>query len=162
MTLEVALAWILAFLLIGAGLAGVLVPALPGTVLVFAGLALGAWTDGFVRVSGGTVGLLAALTALSYVVELGAGALGARKFGASRQAVLGAALGTVVGMFLGLVGILLGPFVGAVLGEYAHRRDLGQAGRVGLGAWIGFALGLAAKITITFTMIGIFAAAWLC
>lgn len=154
-------AWVLAILLVGIGFAGVLVPALPGTVFVFAGLTLAAWSDGFERVGGATVGLLAALTALSYAVEFGASLLGAKSFGASRQAVLGAALGTVVGIFFGLPGILLGPFVGAVLGEYAHQNDLGQAGKVGLGTWVGFALGLAGKLAITFTMIGIFAGAWL-
>ena len=151
---------LLAFLLVAVGLAGVLIPALPGTILVFAGLALGAWVDGFAHVSLGTVGGFALLTVFSYAIELGAGVLGARKFGASRQAVLGAVLGTVVGIFFGLLGILVGPFVGAVLGEYSHRRDLEQASRVGFGTWIGFALGLAAKIAITFTMIGIFVAAY--
>lgn len=161
MTVESALAWILALLLVLVGLAGVVFPALPGTILVFAGLAMGAWIDDFTRVGGGTVSLLGALAALSYGIEFGAGALGARRFGASRQAVAGAALGTVVGLFFGLPGILLGPFVGAVLGEFAHRRHLGQAGRAGLGAWLGFLAGLAAKIAITFTMIGIFVAAWI-
>jgi uncharacterized protein YqgC (DUF456 family) len=154
-------AWVLAILLVGVGLAGVLVPALPGTVFVFAGLAVAAWSDGFARVGGGTLAVLGALAAFSYVIEFGAGLLGARRFGASRRAVLGAGLGTVVGMFFGLPGILLGPFVGAVLGEYAHRQSLPQAGRVGLGTWVGFVLGLAAKIAITFTMLGWFAAAWL-
>ncbi|MBW2312847.1 MAG: DUF456 domain-containing protein [Deltaproteobacteria bacterium] len=153
-------ALILAILLVGTGLAGVLFPALPGTAFVFAGLALAAWTDGFVRVGTGTVALLGGLTVLTYVIEFGASLLGAKKFGASRQAVLGAALGTVVGIFFGLPGILFGPFLGAVLGEYAYRQNLEQAGRVGLGTWIGFALGLAAKLAITFTMLGIFVGAW--
>jgi uncharacterized protein YqgC (DUF456 family) len=153
-------AWALAFLLVAVGLAGTLLPALPGTPLVWAGLALGAWIDGFERVSVGTVALLGGLTALSYAVELGAAALGARKLGASRQAVTGAALGTLAGLFFGLPGIVLGPFVGAVLGEYAHQRRLGQAGRAGLGAWLGLVLGIAGKLAITFAMIGIFAGAY--
>jgi len=149
-----------AFLLVAVGLAGIVMPALPGTILVWAGLSLAAWIDGFTRVGTGTLALLGALVLLSYGVEFGAAALGARKFGASRQAITGAALGTLVGMFFGLPGILLGPFAGAVLGEYAHRRNLGQAGRVGIGAWIGFALGVAGKIAIAFAMLGIFAGAY--
>ena len=82
-------------------------------------------------------------------------------FALGAATVIGAALGTVVGLFFGLPGIVIGPFAGAVLGEYSHRQHLGRAGRVGLGAWLGFALGLAGKIAITFTMIGIFAAAWI-
>jgi uncharacterized protein YqgC (DUF456 family) len=154
-------AWVLAILLVGIGIAGIVLPTLPGTVFVFAGLAVAAWSDGFVRVGLPTVGVLGVLAAVSYVLEFAAGLLGAKRFGASRQAVWGAALGTLVGIFFGLPGILLGPFAGAVLGEYGHRRDLGQAGRVGIGTWVGFALGLAAKIAITFAMIGWFAAAWL-
>jgi uncharacterized protein YqgC (DUF456 family) len=161
MSSTAAAAWILAVLLVGLGFAGVLIPTLPGTVFVFAGLALAAWSDHFERVGLATVGVLGALTVLSYVVEFGASLLGAKRFGASRPAVLGAALGTVVGIFFGLPGILIGPFAGAVLGEYGHRRDLGQAGRVGLGAWIGFALGLAGKLAIACTMVGLFVAAWL-
>ncbi len=160
MSPEATLAWVLAFLLVAVGLAGMLVPALPGTAFVFAGLVVGAWADDFARVSGTTISILAALTALAYAAEFGASLLGAKRFGASRQAVLGAALGTVVGLFFGLPGILLGPFAGAVLGEYSYRRNLGQAGRVGFGTWVGFALGMAAKLAITFTMLGIFAAAW--
>lgn len=158
--MEETLAFVLAVLLVGAGLAGLVVPAVPGAALVFAGLALAAWTDEFTRVGGGTLALLAGLTVLAYAVEFGASALGAKTFGASRQAVLGAALGTLVGIFFGLPGILIGPFAGAVLGEYSHRRNLGQAGRVGLGAWLGFALGVAGKIAIACTMIGIFGLAW--
>lgn len=160
MELPVVAAWVLAVVLVAVGFAGVVFPALPGTILVFAGLAVAAWTDGFVRVGPAMLGVLGVLAAFSYVVEFAAGLLGAKRYGASRQAVLGAALGTVAGMFFGLPGILLGPFLGAVLGEYAHRRNLGQAGRVGLGTWVGFVLGLAAKLAITFAMLGIFAAAW--
>jgi uncharacterized protein YqgC (DUF456 family) len=161
MDATVVAAWVLAILLVGIGLAGILVPTLPGTVFVWAGLALAAWTDGFVRVGAGTLAILGVLMAASYVIEFGAGLLGAKRFGASRQAITGAALGTVVGIFFGLPGILLGPFAGAVLGEYAYQRDLGQAGRVGLGTWVGFVLGLAAKVAITFAMIGVFVGAWL-
>jgi len=159
--LPVVAAWLVAVLLVAVGFAGVVFPALPGTILVFAGLAVAAWSDGFVRVGPGVLGVLGVLAAFSYVVEFGAGLLGAKRYGASRQAVLGAALGTVAGMFFGLPGILLGPFLGAVLGEYAYRQNLGQAGRVGLGTWVGFVLGLAAKLAITFAMLGVFAAAWL-
>jgi len=154
-------AWVLAILLVGIGIAGILLPTLPGTIFVFAGLAVAAWSDGFTRVGGGTVAVLGALAAISYVLEFAAGVLGAKRFGASRQAVLGTAVGTVVGLFFGLPGILLGPFVGAVLGEYAYRQNLGQAGRVGIGTWVGFVLGLVAKVVITFVMLGLFAVAWL-
>jgi hypothetical protein len=69
--------------------------------------------------------------------------------------VFGAAAGAIIGIFFGLAGVLLGPFIGAVIGELSVRRDLGAAGRAGIGATIGLVLGTAAKLALGFTMIGI-------
>ena len=71
----------------------------------------------------------------------------------------GAALGTLLGLFLGLPGLIIGPFVGAVLGELSTNRDWKQAGKAGVAAWIGFAIGTAVKVGLAFAMIGIFVAA---
>ncbi len=151
--------WLLAVALVVAGLAGVVLPALPGVPLLFAGLVVAAWAEGFAHVGGATIAVLAALALLAWVADFLAGALGAKRFGASRSAVVGAALGTLAGLFLGLPGVLLGPFVGAVLGELLARRDLAQAGRAGFGAWLGLLLGVAAKLSLSFAMIGVFAVA---
>jgi uncharacterized protein len=150
------LLWVVAVGLIVVGLIGVVLPALPGTVLVFLGMLLGAWVDNFTRVSVWTIVVLGIIAAASYSVDFVAAALGARRLGASRRAMAGAALGTVAGMFFGLPGIVIGPFVGAVVGELTLKRDLKQAGRAGLAAWIGFAIGTAVKVGIVFLMIGIF------
>jgi len=106
------LLWILAVLLAAAGLAGLVLPALPGAPLLFLGLVCAAWAEDFAKVGWGWLALIGGLAALTYPVDLAAGALGAKRFGASGRAVLGAALGGLVGLFLGLPGILLGPFVG--------------------------------------------------
>lgn len=151
--------WLLAVALVVAGLAGVVLPALPGVPLLFAGLVVAAWAEGFAHVGEATIAVLAALALLAWVADFLAGALGAKRFGASRSAVVGAALGTLAGLFLGLPGVLLGPFVGAVLGELLARRDLAQAGRAGFGAWLGLLLGVAAKLSLSFAMIGVFAVA---
>ncbi len=155
------IAWIAALLLVAAGLIGVLLPALPGSIFVFVGLVLAAWADGFTRVGGGTIALLALLTASTYAVDFAASAVGARRFGASRWAMLGAAIGALVGLFFGVPGIVIGPFAGAVLGELLVRRDVRGAGRAGLGAWLGILLGTATKAAIVLVMIGIFALAYL-
>lgn len=153
--------WIAAVLLVAVGVAGTALPALPGAPMVFGGLLLLAWSDGFVRVGGGTIAVLGGMTALTYVVDFAAGALGAKRVGASRRALVGAVLGGLVGLFFGLPGVILGPFIGAVLGEYTVQRHLGRAGRVGFGAWVGMAVGMAAKLALVFAMIGIFALAWI-
>jgi uncharacterized protein YqgC (DUF456 family) len=154
--LTTVLLWVLAVVLVVVGIVGLLLPALPGAPVLFAGLFLAAWLEDFAYVGPWTLTLLAALALLTYVVDFGAGALGARGFGASKYAMVGAFLGAVVGIFFGLPGIFVGPFVGAVIGELVADRSLSEAGAAGLGATIGLLLGVAAKMTLAFSMLGIF------
>ena len=153
--------WILAAVFVVVGIAGTVLPALPGPPLVFLGLLAAAWADGFAKVGPVTLFVLGLLTALTLAVDLGATALGARKFGAGKAAIAGAALGALAGLFFGLPGLLLGPFLGAVLGELLTTKDLIQAQRAGFGAWAGLILGTLGKLAIVFTMLGVFTAAWL-
>jgi uncharacterized protein YqgC (DUF456 family) len=155
------LLWLLVVALVGVGVVGVVVPGLPGAILVFAGLALGAWIDGFTRVGLGTLAVLAALTAATYLLDFLATAVGARRFGTSWWGVLGAVLGTLGGLFFGLPGLVLGPFLGAFAAELLARRDVRQASRAGLGAWLGLLLGTAGRLALVLAMIGIFAVAYL-
>ncbi|WKB51160.1 DUF456 domain-containing protein [Eleftheria terrae] len=152
--------WTFSLLLMGVGVLGTVLPVLPGTVLVLAGIVMGAWIDGFERVSGLTVGLIAVLALLAMLTDFVAGLLGARKAGASSQALLGAALGTVAGIFTGFIGLLFMPLLGAVVGEYLARRDGRRAAHVGLATWLGLLVGTVIKLVLTFMMIGIFAVAW--
>lgn len=147
-------------LLVLVGLAGTILPALPGTPLVFVGLLVAAWAEGFEKVGWITLTILALLMILSFVIEIMATSMGAKRVGASWKAMLGAGLGTIVGLFFGIPGLLLGPFVGAVLGEYISLRDWRQAGKIGFGAWLGLLVGTAAKIALSFAMVGIFLAAY--
>ncbi len=151
--------WICSVVLIVTGVAGTVLPVLPGNVLVLAGMVLGAWIDDFARVGGLTLAALAALTLLSLALDYVAGLMGARRAGASRQALIGAAIGTVAGLFTGLVGLLFMPLVGAAAGEYLARRDEQRAVRVGIATWLGLLLGMVAKVGIAFVMVGIFVAA---
>jgi len=148
--------WILAALIVISGLAGTVVPALPGVPLIFAGLVLAAWSTGFETVGWGTIGVLAVLTALAVIIDFLSAAFGAKRQGASPRAFWGATIGAVVGMFFGLAGILLGPFIGAVAAELSAGRGAQQAGRSGYGVWVGLVLGTAAKLAIAFLMLGIF------
>lgn len=150
----------LGVLLVVLGVAGTLLPILPGAAMVFGGLWLIAWADSFAHVGAFTFVLLGGLTIAAYAVDLAAGTVGAKRVNASRRAVWGAAAGTLVGLFFGIPGILLGPFLGAVAGEYSVHRDLRGAGRVGVGTWLGLALAAAAKVALVFAMLGTFTAAW--
>ncbi len=151
----------LSALLILVGLAGTILPALPGVPLVFAGMLLAAWADGFTRVSVMTIVVLGVLTVLAVVLEYVASAMGARRAGASWLAFAGAGVGVLVGAFAGPVGLLVGPFAGAVIGEWLATRNLPQATRAGVGAAIGFIVGTAAKLALCFAMLGLFVTALL-
>jgi uncharacterized protein len=153
------LLWVSGVALVLVGLAGIILPGLPGHMLILAGLVLAAWADGFTRVGGWTLAVIAIIAAASYLVDFAAAAVGARKLGASSRAMVGAGLGTVAGLFFGLPGIILGPFAGAVIGELTVKQDLRQAGKAGVAAWIGFAIGTAIKVGMAFVMIGIFVGA---
>jgi uncharacterized protein YqgC (DUF456 family) len=155
------LLWALGVALVATGLAGIVLPALPGTILIFAGLLSAAWADDFHRVGVFTMVLIGLIGAASYAVDFVAAALGAQRIGASRRAVVGAALGTLLGLPLGLPGVILGPLAGAVLGELTVHNNWARAGRVGAAAWIGFMVGMAVKIAMAFSMIGIFVVALL-
>jgi len=155
------LMWIVAVAMIVVGVVGTVLPALPGAAFVLGGIALAAWIDDFVTVSGWTVGLVAALALLAFAADYVAAMLGAKKAGASRLAVAGAAVGTLAGVFTGFVGLLFMPLVGAAIGEFISDRDLLRAGRVGVATWIGLLLGTAVKVALVFTMVGIFVVALL-
>ena len=153
--------WILSVLMIVVGVAGTVLPALPGVILVLAGIVLGAWIDDFTRVSGVTVAITAVLAVAAWLIEYLAGVMGAKKAGASKEAIVGALIGTIVGIFTGLWGLIFMPLLGAVIGQYLVDRDLIRARNVGLATWLGMAIGTLAKIALTFLMIGIFIAALL-
>ena len=155
------LLYLLAALLVVAGLAGSILPALPGLPLVFAGLFLAAWTGDFQQVGWITLTILGALTLFAMVVDLLASLLGTRRVGASKLAVLGAAIGTLVGLLFGILGLLVGPFAGALIGELLAGRDMDQATRAGMGSWLGFVIGTLAKLALAFSMLGVFALGWL-
>lgn len=156
---QTTLLLVLAGLLVAVGLVGTILPAIPGVPLIFLGLFVAAWAEGFQHVGMATITVLGVMALVAYGVDLAAGALGARKFGASRLAVVGAMVGAVVGLFMGIPGVLIGPFVGAAAGELVARRDLLQAGRAGFGTWLGLVVGAAVKIAISFSMVAVFLAA---
>jgi uncharacterized protein YqgC (DUF456 family) len=152
---------ILATILVLIGLAGTILPVIPGTLLVFAGLFLAAWAEDFARVGWLPLAIIGVLGALAFVADFVSSLLGAKRVGASPQALVGAALGGLIGLFFSIPGMILGPFVGAVGGELVARGGIKHAGKVGVGTWLGLLLGAVLKVVIAFLMIGTFAAAYM-
>jgi len=159
--MEIQILWyVLAAVLIVAGLVGTVLPAIPGVPLVFAGMLLASWADGFQHAGLWTLITLGVLTVIAVAVDFLAGLAGAKRVGASKLALFGAAVGTIVGIFFGIPGLLLGPFAGALLGELFAGGTLRRAGEVGVGAWIGFLVGSVLKLGVCFAMLGIFTLAF--
>lgn len=180
MTLQI-LGYTLATLCVAAGLVGTVLPVIPGLPLMFVGMLLAAWTGDFVYIGGWTLAILGFLTLVALALDFLATALGAKRVGASRRAIVGASIGTLAGLFFGLWGVFLGPFVGAAIGELQHQKQqerekallapnsqpeetqghLELAARVGVGTWLGLLFGAVLKLGLACTMLAVFALAWL-
>jgi uncharacterized protein YqgC (DUF456 family) len=156
-----ALLYAIAALLVLVGMAGVVLPALPGLPLVFGGMLLAAWAGGFQEIGVFPLVVLGLLTLLSFLVDFWASAHGAKRVGASRMAIVGAVLGTFAGLLFMPIGLFVGPFVGALVGELMHARELRNALKVGFGTWLGIVFAIVLKIGLAFAMIGVFVLAWL-
>lgn len=150
------LIWLGAAVLVIGGFIGMVIPALPGPLLLLGGLLMAAWAEDFAQVGLPTLFFLSALCALAMALDFIAGAMGAKRYGASGAAVTGSVLGGIVGIFFGPPGLLLGPFAGAMAGELLTGRPLEQAGRSGWGATLGMLLGVVAKLAIGVMMVGVF------
>jgi uncharacterized protein YqgC (DUF456 family) len=152
--------YVIATALIVAGLIAAIVPALPGIPLIFAGIWLIAGLDHYHHLGLWWLLGIALIGAIGLTLDLLAGALGAKRAGASPRAVSGALVGTIVGLFFGLPGLLLGPFMGAVLGELTAGNSILRSTHVGVGTWIGLIFGTIVKMVSSMTMVALFAAAW--
>jgi uncharacterized protein YqgC (DUF456 family) len=158
--MDFGLLWyVLAAVLIIVGIAGAIIPALPGVPLVFAGMWLAASVDDYALIGTGSLILLGVLAGIAVLLDFVAGILGARRVAASGRALWGAMIGTIVGMFFGLAGLLLGPFIGALIGEVTAGGTFRRSTHVGVATWLGILFGTVAKIGLSFTMLGIFIAA---
>jgi uncharacterized protein len=147
---------VVAAVLVIVGIAGTVLPVIPGVLFVFGGLLVAAWAEDFTRV--GLVGMtvVGLLAAMAFLADFVASLAGAKRVGASPKALVGAALGGITGVFFGLPGILLGPFIGAFVGELLARGGFAQAGKVGFGTWIGLLVAAIAKLVLAFLMVGVF------
>jgi uncharacterized protein YqgC (DUF456 family) len=144
-------------LLMVAGLAGAVVPVLPGAPLIFAGALLHAFMTDFQTLGLGRLAILALLALVASVLEHLAGVLGARKSGGGRGAMLGAIIGVVVGLAWPPFGLLICPIAGAIIGELIRTRALAPSVRTGMGTALGMMAGVAMHLALGLVMIALFA-----
>ena len=156
-----AILWIIAVLIMLVGIVGTVLPAIPGVPLIFAGILLAAWINDFQLISMFTVIVMAILMALAIITDYVAAALFAKRAGASKQGIIGAAVGTIAGLFFGLWGLLFMPLAGAAIGELIAQKDMLHAGKIGVATWFGLIVATIVKLAVAFTMVGVFVAALL-
>ena len=145
---------IVVILLLLAGMAGTVVPFIPGIPLVFIGIAAYGWYDNFQTIDAQYLIVLACLTLLSVFMDYLSTMLGAKYFGSTKQGTWGALLGTVIGLFLfPPIGIIAGPFVGAIIGESMAGKDSRAALKVALGTVAGLFTGMLFNVILAIGMV---------
>ncbi len=149
--------WWVVFALAIIGLAGTVVPAVPGLPCIFAACLLAAWLTDFQAIGFFKLVCLAVITLIGVAVDWLAQVLGAKKTGASPYGIAGALVGTVIGLFFGLLGVLFFPLIGAIVGELIAKKGILAASGVGLGTWLGMLVGAVVKVVLGLIMIGILA-----
>lgn len=140
------------------GIAGCILPVLPGVPLAYGGLVLLHFTDN-VDFSWQFLTIWGVVTVVVQVLDYFIPAWGTKKFGGSKWGVWGSTIGLFVGLVMGPLGIVVGPFLGAVLGElmYFNRHpqttdgqtpnsNFNKALRAGFGSFIGLLAGTLLKL----------------
>ena len=140
---------VFAFLLLVAGIAGCVLPLLPGPPLAYAGMLLLHLTD---KVHFTTPHLVIRLVVVIVllVVDYITPLLGSKYSGGTSFGNRGCMAGTLLGLFFMPWGVIVGPFIGAVVGEMLGGQDLSHAIRAGIGTLLGFLFGTLLKVIVCF------------
>lgn len=129
-----------------AGIAGGVLPILPGPPLSYIGLLLLHFTSKY-QFSTKFLVVWGIITVVVYLLDYLIPAWGTKKFGGSKRGVWGSIIGLLVGIVLfPPFGIIIGPFAGAVLGELSGGKQSKEALRSGFGSFVGFLLGTLLKL----------------
>ncbi len=128
------------------GIAGCIIPGLPGTPLNFLAVLLLHFTR-FADYTNNQLFLYGAIAAAIYLADTYLPIWGTKKFGGTKKGVWGSIIGLLIGMiFFPPIGIIVGPFAGAVIGELIAGQDNKSALRAGFGAFVGFITGTGLKL----------------
>lgn len=153
---RVVLQWV-GYAAAGFGLLGAVLPVLPGPMLIWLGTFLWSWGDRFRHLGWPSLLVLALLSILAAASDLWMSALGARRTGASWQALLaGMALGILGFVFLSLPGAIGGAILGVLLVEVYRSKDVQSGLKRSAGLLVGYLLAASVQITLSLVMIAIF------
>ncbi|MCE4565306.1 DUF456 domain-containing protein [Maribellus sp. CM-23] len=129
-----------------AGIAGCVLPVIPGPPLSYIGLLMLHFTTRY-QFSTTFLVIWGIVTVVVYVIDYLIPVWGTKRFGGSKRGVWGSLIGLVIGLFFfPPFGIIIGPFLGAVIGELTAGKDHGSALKSGFGSFMGFLLGTLLKL----------------
>src|SRR3954452_651659 len=149
--------WLITIVLFAIGLIGTVAPVLPGTTIILGAAVIHRIILGAEKSIGWrTIVVLVALTVASYALDVFAGYLGAKYFGATKWGTLGAIVGALIGLFFGIIGLFVGPVIGAITGEVIAGKRMMHAGRAGWGGWLANVAATLGNLIIALAMITIF------
>lgn len=148
--------FVLTLLAMLVGLAGAVLPGLPGTPLVFVAAIAHRLYFGDKGAAGWVLVALGLMASVSLLLDFLATTCGAKKFGATWRGMVGAGVGAMLGLFFAPVGFLIGPLIGAAAAEMLGGREWREAGKAGIGATLGVLAGTLGKLTCCLAMIGLF------
>lgn len=153
----ITLGWIVVILLFIVGMVGAVYPILPGVLAIYAAFFIYGWLVSW-EPFGFWFWLIQTLIVIIIIVaDYAVSALGVKKFGGSKAAIVGSTIGLIIGPFvIPAFGIILGPFIGAVLGELIIGTSWQNAVRAGIGSVLGFFASSVVKIALQLAMIIIF------
>lgn len=139
------------------GLAGVVLPLLPGIPVIFLAVVGYLIFAGFDHMSTAVFVVLAGLTVLSFVVDWLSTVYGVKCFGGTKLGMLGSLAGTIIGMLVANIpGLVIGAILGAYAGEMVAGKKSPEAWRAGFGSFIGLVSGQVIKLVMGSVMIGLF------
>lgn len=151
---EVLGVWLLTSCLLLVGIIGSVVPLLPGPFLILIAGILHTVLRPEAGMSWQGIVILTLWLVLAYVVDMAAGALGARWFGASRWGIAGVFVGGIVGLFFAPLGFIVGPLAGGLIFELVFaRKQMAPAVKSTWGTLVGTGVGLIARLVISIAMV---------
>lgn len=152
------MALIVTLLVMMVGAVGSVLPFLPGVPITYLGFFIYGFASHWHDYGWPTMVGFGLLTAFVLVMDNVAGAMGAKKYGASRAGIIGSIVGAIAGFFFffGIIGVIIGPLIGAVVFELLFGRTWKEAMRSGWGTFVGFVAGSLFKVMASFIMVAAF------
>ena len=153
--MDTTLIILISYLLIIAGIAGIIIPGLPGLVLILAGILVYGWHVGFDVLGSSFLITMILLTIIGTVIDILGSVVGAKKYGASKLSILAMVIGLVFGLIaIGPPGLIIGPVAAVILTEMlVSKRSFNEALKVTLGVVLGFLSGIAIRFIIGIGMV---------